>query len=54
MWVTSLDAGMANCSVPDAEVLSFATPIFAGRRSEDVVGAEPEMANKLVRVNRPG
>ena len=88
--VTSLDAGMANSAVPDAEVLAFAVangrillthnrrhflrphqhrtaghaaivlcpfdPDFCrqAQRINDAVGAEPEMANKLVRVNRPG
>jgi predicted nuclease of predicted toxin-antitoxin system len=87
---TSLDAGMANSAVPDAEVLEFAgtngrillthnrrhflrlhqhrTADHAGivlctfdadfcRQAQSVdnaIGAESEMANKLVRVNRPG
>jgi len=68
--VSSLDVGMANSAVPDADVLAFAVangrillthnrtfdPDFCrqAQRIDDAVGAEPEMANKLVRVNRPG
>ena len=88
--VTSLDAGKANSSMPDAAVLVFAvaegrillthnrrhflrlhqhrTADHAGmvlctfdadfsrqaQRIDAAVAANPEMANKLVRVNRPG